>query len=56
VCNLTTWGCGDITPLNPVAWNVVMIEAITGRMYPVILLARLVSLHTHEHLTKNRNH
>ncbi len=33
-----------------------MIEAITGRMYPVILLARLVSLHTHEHLTKNRNH
>jgi hypothetical protein len=55
ICNLTTLGYGDITPLHPLARNLVMIEAITGQMYPVILLAHLVSLHTHEHLSKKRN-
>jgi hypothetical protein len=55
ICNLTTLGYGDITPLHPFARNVVMIEAVTGQMYPVILLAHLVSLHTHEHLSKKRH-
>jgi hypothetical protein len=55
ICNLTTLGYGDITPLHPLARSLVMIEAITGQMYPVILLAHLVSLHTHERLTKKHN-
>jgi len=55
ICNLTTLGYGDITPVIPIARNLVMVEAITGQMYPVILLAHLVSLHTHERLSKKRS-
>ena len=46
ITTLTTLGYGDITPIQPIARNLVMIEALTGQLYPAILLARLVSLHT----------
>jgi hypothetical protein len=41
---LTTLGFGDITPLNPLARNLANLEAVIGQLYPVTLLARLVSL------------
>ena len=44
IVTLTTVGYGDITPLHPVARSLAMLEALTGQLYPAILLARLVSL------------
>jgi voltage-gated potassium channel Kch len=41
---LTTVGFGDITPLDPAARSVVMVEALTGQLFPAILIARLVSM------------
>lgn len=43
---LTTLGYGDITPVHPVARSLAMMEALTGQLYPAILIARLVSLQT----------
>jgi Ion channel len=41
---LTTAGYGDVTPVHPIARSLAMLEALTGQLYPAILLARLVSL------------
>jgi hypothetical protein len=41
---LATLGYGDVTPLHPVARSLAIAEALTGQLYPAILLARLVSL------------
>lgn len=41
---LTTVGYGDIVAVHPLARSLVMLEGITGTLYPAILLARLVSL------------
>ena len=41
---LTTVGFGDITPVNPFVRSLVMCEALTGQLYPAILIARLVTL------------
>lgn len=43
---LTTVGYGDVTPLHPAARSLAMMEALTGQLYPAILLARLVTLQT----------
>ena len=43
---LTTVGYGDVTPIHPVARSLAVTEALTGQLYPAILLARLVSLAT----------
>jgi hypothetical protein len=43
---LTTVGYGDVTPVHPVARSLAVVEALTGQLYPAILLARLVSLAT----------
>jgi voltage-gated potassium channel Kch len=43
---LTTVGYGDVTPVHPVARSLALVEALTGQLYPAILLARLVSLAT----------
>src|SRR5262245_11322015 len=43
---LTTVGYGDVTPIHPVARSLALTEALTGQLYPAILLARLVSLHS----------
>ncbi len=42
---LTTLGYGDITPSVPVAQTLSGLEAMTGQLYVVILIARLVGLH-----------
>jgi hypothetical protein len=41
---LTTTGFGDITPAIPLTRTLAMFEALTGQLYLVITLARLVSL------------
>jgi hypothetical protein len=41
---LTTVGYGDITPVHPLARSLAVFEALTGQLFPAILLARLVSL------------
>jgi hypothetical protein len=41
---LTTVGYGDVTPVHPIARSLATLEALTGQLYPAILLARLVSL------------
>lgn len=40
---LTTTGYGDITPLHPMARSLAVLEALTGQLFPAILIARLVS-------------
>jgi hypothetical protein len=42
---LTTAGYGDIVPVNPIARALANAEAITGQMYIVLLIGRLLSLH-----------
>lgn len=41
---LTTVGYGDIMPLHPIARSLAMLEALTGQLFPAILIARLVSM------------
>lgn len=41
---LTTLGFGDILPLDPVARSLVILEALVGQLFPVILIARLVGM------------
>ncbi len=41
---LTTLGYGDITPVHPIARSLVMLEALIGQLFPIILIARLVSM------------
>lgn len=43
---ITTTGYGDITPLSMVAGQLAITEAVVGLFYMVVLVARLVSLHT----------
>jgi hypothetical protein len=40
---ITTTGYGEIVPVIPQARSVVQIEALTGVLYPTILISRLVS-------------
>jgi hypothetical protein len=42
---LTTVGYGDITPVHHVARSLAVLEALTGQLYPAILIARLVTLY-----------
>jgi hypothetical protein len=41
---LTTLGLTDILPMSPLARLLVILETIVGQLFPVILIARLVSL------------
>lgn len=43
---ITTAGYGDITPVNPWARSLSNLEAITGQLYPAIILARVITLYT----------
>jgi hypothetical protein len=45
ICTLTTVGYGDIAPVNPLARSLSNLEAITGQLYPAIILARIVTLY-----------
>jgi hypothetical protein len=46
ISTLTTLGYGDVTPVHPFARSLSMLEALIGQLYPVTLIARLVTLHT----------
>jgi len=41
---LTTVGYGDVLPVGQAARGLATLEALTGQLYPAILIARLVSL------------
>ncbi len=43
---ITTTGYGDVTPVNMMARQLAITEAVVGQFYMVVLVARLVSLHT----------
>lgn len=42
---LTSTGYGDIIPIHPIARSLANLEAIIGQMYPVTLVAALVTQH-----------
>ena len=42
---ITTLGYGDITPLTDQASALVLIEAVVGQIYMVVLVAWLVGMH-----------
>ncbi len=46
---LTTVGYGDIIPWSAHARSLAMLEAVTGIMYPAVLIGRLVGLHGRKH-------
>lgn len=41
---LTTLGLGEIVPFSPVARSFVVLEALVGQLFPVVLIARLVAM------------
>jgi hypothetical protein len=41
---MTTLGYGDITPQSEVADDLVILQALTGQIYLVVIMARLVTL------------
>ncbi|MGE5445893.1 MAG: potassium channel family protein, partial [Ignavibacteriales bacterium] len=41
---LTSVGYGDITPVHPISRSLTMLESLIGQLFPVILIARLVSM------------
>jgi hypothetical protein len=43
---LTTSSFGDISPAHPIARSLANLEAICGQLFPAILLARVVGLHS----------
>jgi hypothetical protein len=51
---LTTVGYGDIAPVAHVAKSLAIFEALIGQLYPAIVLARLVSLHSAGSLTDKK--
>ena len=42
---LTSTGYGDILPIHPVARSLANLESVIGQMYPVTLVAALVTQH-----------
>lgn len=42
---LTTIGYGDVIPVGNMAKSLVTLEAVTGVMYPAILIGRLLTMH-----------
>ena len=45
LATLTTFGYGDISPINPLARLWSTLEAVTGVLYVAILVARLVAIY-----------
>lgn len=48
---MTTLGYGDITPVSAPAKSFACLQAAMGQLYPAILIARLVGLHTAQTLS-----
>lgn len=46
ICNLTNTGHSGIMAIDPLARNLANLEMLFGTLYPTIILARLVGLHT----------
>jgi hypothetical protein len=46
---LTTVGYGDIAAVHPMARSLAMLEALTGQLFPAVLIARLVSMEVTHH-------
>lgn len=42
---ITTLGYGDVSPLTPKASSLVILEAVTGQIYLVVIVAWLVGMH-----------
>jgi hypothetical protein len=51
---LTTVGYGDITAVHPAPRALVMMEALTGQLFPAILLARLVAMELYYRQRRDR--
>ena len=51
---LTTVGYGDVTAVNPAARSLALLEALTGQLFPAVLIARLVSLEVSHREDKRR--
>ena len=52
----TTVGAGDIIPADPFSKSVVIFQSMFGMLYPVVIIARLVSLEIeHSKVRKQRN-
>lgn len=49
---LTTVGYGDVTAVDPAARSLALLEALTGQLFPAILIARLVSMEVARRDTK----
>jgi hypothetical protein len=49
---LTTLGYGDVTAVNPVAQSLALLEALTGQLFPAVLIARLVAMEVSHHEDK----
>ncbi|MGC9977289.1 MAG: ion channel [Thermodesulfovibrionales bacterium] len=55
ISTLTTLGYGDVTPVHPFARSLTMMEGLIGQLYPVTLIARVVTLHITAGRTRNDN-
>lgn len=52
----TTVGAGDIIPVDPLSKSMVIFQSMFGMLYPVVIIARLVSLEIeHSKVKKQRN-
>ena len=49
---LTTLGYGDISPISDAGRLLAMLEATLGQLFLVIVVARLVGLHTAQHMAR----
>jgi len=45
-CTLSTLGLGDLTPVQPAARLLTVLEGMTGQIYLAVLIARLVGIHS----------
>lgn len=43
---LTTIGYGDMVPISSLAKSLVIVEAVTGIMYPAVMIGRLIAMHS----------
>jgi hypothetical protein len=48
---LTTVGYGDVLAIDPLARSLAMIEALSGQLFPAVLIARIVALQVSEENT-----
>ena len=46
VVTLTTLGYGDVSPAHPITRSLAATQAVVGQLYLVVLVARLVGMHT----------